>query len=60
MPVPSIMIGFMETTQGMPVGFTAATTNFIMINGPMVMTWSKVSPSANISSSGTQTLPWRP
>ena len=58
--VPSIIIGFIETVQGMPVGLTAATTNFIIINGPMVITSSNFSPFANISLRGTQTLPCLP
>ena len=53
-------LGFIETVQGMPVGLTAATTNFIMINGPMVITSSNFSPFANISLRGTQTLPCLP
>ena len=50
-------LGFIETVQGMPVGFVAATTNFIMTSGPIVITSSKCSPASNISLSGTQTLP---
>ena len=33
-------LGFIETVQGMPVGFVAATTNFIMTSGPIVITIS--------------------
>ena len=38
----SIMMGFMEATQGIPVGLVARTTNFIITSGPMVITSSKV------------------
>src|SRR5699024_5420159 len=50
MPVPSIMMGFMETTLLMWYFWQVLTTNFIMIRGPMVMTSSYWLPAA-ISSS---------
>ena len=40
MPVPSIMMGFMLTMVLMPYSLVSLHTNFIMIKGPMAMTWS--------------------
>ena len=37
-PVPSIIMGFMETMLFSPCFWQVLTTNFIMISGPMVMT----------------------
>ena len=59
MPVPSIMIGFIDTVTGTPNGFAVSVTNFIMMSGPMAMTMSNVSPASSISFSGTVTLPCR-
>ena len=40
MPVPSIMIGFIEMTVLILYFFVSMHTNFIMITGPMAMTSS--------------------
>ena len=47
MPVPSIMMGFMETTVLMPYCLVVRQTNFIMISGPMAMTSSYWLPSSS-------------
>ena len=40
MPVPSIIMGFMETTVLIPYFFVTAQTNFIITSGPMAITSS--------------------
>ena len=60
MPVPSTMMGFMETTVLMLWGLVVLTTNFIMTRGPMAMTSSKFAPAWIFSSSGAVTTPFCP
>ena len=60
MPVPSIMMGFMETTLLMWYFWQVLTTNFIMIRGPMVMTSSYWLPAAISSSRAAVTTPFWP
>ena len=59
-PVPSIIIGFIETVTGTPYGFAVRVTNFIIISGPIVIIISKLSPASSISLSGTVTFPCLP
>ena len=53
-------MGFIEAVTGVPKGLAVATTNFIIIRGPMVMIISNCSPSSSISFSGMVTFPFSP
>ena len=60
MPVPSIIMGFMETMLLRPCFWQVLTTNFIMMSGPMVMTRSYWLPEATSSSRAAVTTPLVP
>ena len=59
MPVPSIMIGLIDTVIGASNSFAARTVNFIMIRGPIQMIMSNFSLARN-SFKGTVQLPSLP
>ena len=59
-PVPSIIIGFIETVTGTSKGFAVSTTNFIITSGPIVIIISNFSPFSSISLSGRVTFPFSP